>query len=197
MVSDPVEKFIVRPDGRIIPQEPVSTLQYDTRNEERCTISVAGEQLPCYVVKRRSKLRGAWGHKFQVYSTNRGQEVACINFHSILPRIEIDLVRGNRKVRIKTYNSVRQYDASGGLGRVYWKGMSILSRGKASWNLRNTNGLVLLVTADDIRGGGIISLCKKGLDEGAIEELVLIGIAQIEEYNRLSRGYIRTAAVAS
>ncbi|KAL4724610.1 hypothetical protein ACLX1H_008052 [Fusarium chlamydosporum] len=197
MISDAVEKFTVRPDGRIVSQEPILTLQYDTRNEERRTLSLAGEQFPCYVVKRRSKLGGVWGHKFRVYFTNGGQEVAGIGFHSIPPRIEIDLVRDNRKHKIKTHNTVRQHDASGGLGRLYWKGASMLAPEKGAWKLRSTKGLVLLVTADDTQGGGLISLYKKGLDENAIEELVLLGIAQIEEHIRLSRIYTKTVALTS
>ncbi|CAG7556369.1 unnamed protein product [Fusarium equiseti] len=195
MKSDPDEKFIVRPDGRIISQEPILMLQYYSTSEEQRTLRVAGEQHPLYVVNRRAKLGGIWGHTFEVCSTNRGRDVASIDFHSIPPRIEIDLVRDNRKLKIKTNNTVCQHVVPGGLDRLYWQGTNTLACGRGSWKVRNTKGLVLLVTADDTRSGGVISLYSKGLDENVIEELVVIGIAQIEEYHRLSRAISRNVVM--
>lgn len=132
-----------------------------------------------------------WGHGFQVYSTNK-EEVTCIDFHSISPGIEIDFVRDDRKIRIEFCNTVGQYDASGGVGSVQWKGIRILFCGKASRKFRNTKCLVSSVTSDETQSGGLISLYKKGLDEDAIEELVIVAIDQIEGCNRLSRSYLRT-----
>lgn len=195
MRSYPDEKFIVRPDGRIISQEPILILQYDPTNEEQRTLRVVGEQHPLYVVNRRAKLGGVWGHKFEVYSTNRGRDVATIDFHSIPPRIEIDLVRDNRKLKIKTNNTVCQHVVPGGLDRLYWQAINALACRRASWKVRNTKGLVLLVMADDTRSGGVISLYKKGLEENVIEELLVIGIAQIEEYHRLSRAISRNVVM--
>ena len=78
---------------------------------------------------------------------------------------------------------------------MYWKAINTLACKGASWKVRNTKGLVLLVTADDTRSGGVISLYRKGLDESVVEELVVIGIAQIEEYHRVSRAISRNVVM--
>jgi hypothetical protein len=95
MKSNPDEKFIVRLDGRIISQEPILMLQYYSTSEEQRTLRVAGEQHPLYVVNRRAKLGGIWGHKFEVCSTNRGRDVASIDFHSI-PQYCVSTCRSRR-----------------------------------------------------------------------------------------------------
>jgi hypothetical protein len=176
----------VTPDGQIISGEPVLTLQYNTQAEHERTLNVTGEQIPRYVIKRIAKL-GAWGDKCEVYSTSDGgQKVASIDFHSIPPRIEVDFVKDTRKIKIKTSN-VRQFDALGGLGRLHWKPTGMVAYGKASWELRSDTKLVLLVTINDNQTNGVISLYKEKVDGKVMEELVVVGIAQIDEYKKLLR----------
>ncbi|KAM0492511.1 hypothetical protein ACHAP8_009866 [Fusarium lateritium] len=184
MTADPIVKFAVRPDGRIITHEPTLTLQYDKWTEEMQTISVPGEQIPRYAIKRLTKFGGARGHKFEVYSTtDKVQRIACIKHHSMPPRIQINMTQADNKLKIKTHDSSRQYDVAGGLGRLYWKSTSK----EACWKLKNNKGLVLLVTIDESNTNGIISIYKKHLENEAIEELLAVGVAQIEDYNRITR----------
>ncbi|GKU09077.1 unnamed protein product, partial [Fusarium langsethiae] len=58
---------------------------------------------------------------------------------------------------------------------------------KACWKLKNNKGLVLLVTIDETRTSGILSIYEKNLEKEAMEELLAVGIAQIQDYNRISR----------
>ncbi|WXC58386.1 hypothetical protein SNK03_004284 [Fusarium graminearum] len=194
MGADPTVKFTVRPDGRIVTHEPTLTLQYDKWAEEMQTLRVPGEHLPRYAIKRVTKFGGARGHKFEVYSTtDRVQKVACIKHHSMPPRIQINMVRADHKLKIKTHDSSRQYDAAGGLGRLYWKSADM----KACWKLKNNKGLVLLVTIDEARTGGILSIYKKNLEKEVIEELLAVGVAQIEDYNRISRASKKSVGTTS
>ncbi|CEI60033.1 hypothetical protein FVEN_g8171 [Fusarium venenatum] len=193
MGADSLVKFAVRPDGRIITHEPTLTLQYDKWAEEMQTLSVPGEHLPRYAIKRLTKCGGARGHKFEVYSTtDKVQRIACIKQQSMPPRIQINLTQADYKLKIKTHDSSRQYDAAGGLGRLYWKSTST----KACWKLKNNKGLVLLVTIDESKTNGIISIYKKHLENEVIEELLAVAVAQIEDYNRITRASERSAGRA-
>ncbi|KAG8670887.1 hypothetical protein FPOAC2_04193 [Fusarium poae] len=188
MTIDPLVKFAVRPDGRIITHEPTLTLQYDKWADEMQTLSIPGEHLPRYAIKRVTKFGGARGHKFEVYSTtDKVQRIASIKHHSMPPRIEINMSKTDHKVKIKTHDTSRQYDAAGGLGRLCWKSTG----SKACWKLKNDKGLVLLVTIDESKTSGIISIYKKQLEKEVIEELLAVAVAQIEDYNRISKNFQR------
>ncbi|KAL6918539.1 hypothetical protein ACHAPO_008459 [Fusarium lateritium] len=189
MTADPIVKFAVRPDGRIITHEPTLTLQYDKWTEEMQTLSVPGEQIPRYAIKRLTKFGGARGHKFEVYSTtDKVQRIACIKHHFMPPRIQINMTQADHKLKIKTHDSSRQYDAAGGLGRLYWKSTGT----KVCWKLKNNKGLILLVTINESKTNGIISIYKKHLENEVIEELLAVGVAQIEDYNRITRASERS-----
>lgn len=68
---------------------------------------------------------------------------------------------------------------------------------KACWKLKNNKGLVLLVTIDEARTGGILSIYKKNLEKEVIEELLAVGVAQIEDYNRISRASKKSVGTTS
>ncbi|KAF3030343.1 hypothetical protein E8E12_000926 [Didymella heteroderae] len=90
--------------------------------------------------------------------------------------------------------SKRKVDASGGLGCLHWKGTGMKVYGEASWELRDDKDLIMSVQVDDKQSNGVISLWKDSLDDETEEELVLVGIAQIEEYKRMLRNS-KTSAV--
>ncbi|KAH7174885.1 uncharacterized protein B0J16DRAFT_349312 [Fusarium flagelliforme] len=192
-----LEKFIVRVDAT--PEdspEPVLSLQYSTEADHERTVSVAGAPAPAYVIKRKTKLGGVYGDECEVFTTaDGGRQVASIDFHTFPPRIEIDLIQDARKIKIKTYKSKREYEASSGLGLLYWKGTGMVAYGKASWELRSDSDLVLQVSVDDTQNNGIINLFKDKLNDGVIEELLVVGMSQIEEYKRMIRLGKRSAAM--
>jgi len=195
-----LEKFIVRVDAK--PEdfpEPVLTLQYTTEADHERTVTVAGATAPAYVIKRKAKLGGVYGDECQVFTTaDGGRQVASIDFHSFPPRIEIDLIQDAadaRKIKIKTYKSKREYEVSSDLGLLYWKGTGMVAYGKASWELRSDSDLVLQVSVDDTQNNGSIKLFKEKLNDRVIEELLVVGMSQIEEYKRMIRLGKRSAAM--
>jgi hypothetical protein len=88
----------------------------------------------------------------------------------------------------------RKFDASGGLGMLHWKGTGMEVAGAASWELRDETSLVMVVEIDRTQTNGVVSVWREGLDAQTVEELVVVGIAQIEEYKRMLRN-AKTSAV--
>ena len=66
--------------------------------------------------------------------------------------------------------------------------------GAASWELRDETSLVMVVEIDQTQTNGRISVWREKLDGQTMEELVVVGIAQIEEYKRMLR-QSKTSAV--
>ena len=66
--------------------------------------------------------------------------------------------------------------------------------GAASWELRDETSLVMVVEIDRTQTNGVVSVWREGLDAQTVEELVVVGIAQIEEYIRMLRN-AKTSAV--
>jgi hypothetical protein len=66
--------------------------------------------------------------------------------------------------------------------------------GAASWELRDETSLVMVVDIDQTQTNGRISVWRETLDEQTTEELVVVGLAQIEEYKRMLR-QAKTSAV--
>ncbi|KAI1070347.1 hypothetical protein LB507_010378 [Fusarium sp. FIESC RH6] len=187
-----LEKFIVRVDATPeVSPEPILSFQYSTEADHERTVSVAGAPAPAYVIKRKAKLGGVYGDECQVFTTaDGGRQVASIDFHTFPPRIEIDLLQDAadaRKIKIKTYKTKREYEASSILGVLYWKATGMAAYGKASWELRSDSDLVLQVSVDDTQSNGIIKLFKEKLNDQIIEELLIVGMSQIEEYKRMIR----------
>ncbi|KAJ4007685.1 hypothetical protein NW752_010354 [Fusarium irregulare] len=187
-----LEKFIVRVDATSeVSPEPILSFQYSTEADHERTVSVAGALAPAYVIKRKAKLGGVYGDECQVFTTaDGGRQVASIDFHTFPPRIEIDLLQDAadaRKIKIKTYKTKREYEASSVLGVLYWKATGMVAYGKASWELRSDSDLVLQVSVDDTQSNGIIKLFKEKLNDQIIEELLVVGMSQIEEYKRMIR----------
>jgi hypothetical protein len=109
--------------------------------------------------------------------------MALIDFHTWSYDIEFP-ARGHR---INMSTSKREFPASGGLGTLHWKGTGQEVAGRASWELRDGESLVMAVEVDQRQVNGVITLWKEGLDAETVEELVVVGIAQIEEYKRMIR----------
>ena len=66
--------------------------------------------------------------------------------------------------------------------------------GAASWELRDETSLVMVVDIDQMQTNGRVSIWRETLDEQTMEELVVVGVAQIEEYKRMLR-QAKTSAV--
>lgn len=65
---------------------------------------------------------------------------------------------------------------SGGSGELHCKGTGI-----RPWELRDGMGLLLASEIDDRQANGSITLWRNGLGDKAGEDLVVVGISQIEE----------------
>jgi hypothetical protein len=189
-----MEKFIVRgepptPDPLRSSSQPSLSLHYTALAEHHRTLNIQGETTPRYEVTRKAVL-GAWGSKCSVTAPGNGnQEIALIDFHTLTYDIEFP-VRDHR-IEIKT--SKRTYQSSGGLGELHWKGTGMEVAGAASWELRDEMSLVVVVEIDRSQLNGVISIWKEKLDAETVEELVVVGIAQIEEYKRMLRQSKRSA----
>lgn len=154
--------------------------------DHRRILTVDGERTPRYEVKRQAVL-GAWGSKCHVTSpAHEDQEVAVIDFH-VIPRTYVEIQLPRRHHRIELSLSNRKFDASGGLGSLHCKGTGAKAYGQASWEWRDASSLVMAVEIDDQQVNGVVSLWRENLDAETIEELVVVGIAQIEEYKRTMR----------
>jgi hypothetical protein len=76
----------------------------------------------------------------------------------------------------------RTFKPSGGrLGALTWKGTGMEVAGKASWELRDEKSLVMVVSVDSEQVSGWVELWREGLDPQTVEELVVVGVSQIEE----------------
>ncbi|KAM0425587.1 hypothetical protein ACHAPT_009118 [Fusarium lateritium] len=194
-----LEKFIVRtdatPDPRRTKERPALEMHYTALVGHRRILGVQGDTIPRYEVKRRAIL-GAWGNKCDVTSPADGdREVAMIDFHSLPPKTEIEFPQRNHEIIIKA--SEGYYESSGGLGRLHWKPTGMVAYGRASWELRDESDLVLSVTIDDHQVNGVIGLWREGLDPETVEELVVVGISQLEDYKKLIRGGKRSGVQAA
>lgn len=69
--------------------------------------------------------------------------------------------------------------------------------GKGSWELRDETSLVMAVTIDDYQVNGVITIWRKDLDAETVEELVVVGIAKIEDYKHTLRASKRSLASAA
>ena len=192
-----LEKFIVRsdspstPDTRRGTETPVLKLKYTSLAEHRRILTIDGEKTPLYELKRQSIL-GAWGSKIHVTSPlNSDQEVALIDYHMFSATIDFPLRDGHR---IEISTSKQKVAASGGLGELHWKGTGMEVAGAASWELRDGTSLVMVAQVDHAQANGWVMLWKEGLDSQTVEELVVVGVAQIEGYKRMVR-QSKTSAV--
>lgn len=185
-----LEKFITRedatPDPRLSSNQPTLEIHYSAIADHRRILGMKGDRVPHYEVKRQAVL-GAWGNKCHVTSPANGdKEIAVIEFHA-LPRafIEIQFPQRHHKIDIST--SKQKFEASGGLGCLHWKGTGMEVCGQASWELRDETSLVMAVKIDQDQVNGLITFWRDSLDAETIEELVVAGIAKIEDYKRMIR----------
>lgn len=68
---------------------------------------------------------------------------------------------------------------------------------RAQWELRDETSLIIVVETDDRQEHGVISIWKDGLDAQTEEELVVVGISQIEAYKKMLRDVKKSAAGAA
>jgi hypothetical protein len=183
-----LEKFIVRedpsPDPRRTSSEtPVLKLQYKSLADHRRILTVDGEntETPLYEVTRKAVL-GAWGSKCSI--TSNDKEVAVIQYNTSSYQIKFPARNDHR---IDMSYGKRKFGASGGLGTLTWKGTGMEVAGAVSWELRDESSLVMAVSIDQTQANGWVTLWKEGLDGQTVEELVVVGVSQIEEYKRMLR----------
>jgi hypothetical protein len=190
-----LEKFIVREDASPDPVRTSSSskatlkLQYASLSDHKRTLTPEGSQTPLYEITRKSVL-GAWGSKCLITApSDNDKEVAVIAFHTF--SYEIKFAARNNHCISMSYGK-RTFTASGGgdggkLGALAWKGTGMEVAGEASWELRDESSLVMVVSVDQNQANGCVELWKAGLDPQMVEELVVVGVAQIEEYKRMLR----------
>ena len=184
-----LEKFIVRadasPDARRTSEKPTLNLQYHSVADHRRTLTVEGETTPLYEVTRQSVL-GAWGSKIHITAPRDGdKDVALIQYNTFSYQIKFPARNGHR---IDMSYGKRAFKASGnGLGTLTWKGTGMEVAGAASWELRAESELVMVVSVDATQADGSVTLWKEDLDAQTVEELVMVGASQIEEYKRMLR----------
>lgn len=186
-----LKTFIVRedatPDPRRTSEHPLLELHYTSLAHHRRILGVQGDTVPRYEVKRQAILGGTWGTKCLVTSpSNDNKEVAMLDFHSLpRPCMEIELLQKRHTIKIAT--SKQEYEGSGGLGMLRWKGTGMRAYGEASWELRDERGLVVAVTVDEGQVNGMISVWREGLNYETVEELVMVAVAKIEDYKNMLR----------
>lgn len=194
-----LEKFIVRedpiPDARRTTDKPTFKLQYSSVADHRRTLTVEGEPTPLYEATRQSVL-GAWGSKIHITTPrDSDKEIALIQYNIFSYSIKFPARADHRSIDM-SYGK-RTFKASGsGLGTLTWKGTGMEVAGAASWELRDESALVLVVSVDANQASGWVTLWREGLDAESVEELVVVGISQIEEYKRMLRNSKKSAVGA-
>jgi hypothetical protein len=183
-----LEKFIVREDPspdprRTSSEKPTLKLQYQSLADHRRILTIDGEktETPLYEVTRKAVL-GAWGSKCSI--TANDKEVAVIQYNTFSYQIKFPARNDHR---IDMSYGKRTFSASGGSGTLTWKGTGMEVAGAASWELRDESSLVMVVEIDQTQANGWVALWKEGLDAMTVEELVVVGVSQIEEYKRMLR----------
>ncbi|KAH7035720.1 uncharacterized protein B0I36DRAFT_238403 [Microdochium trichocladiopsis] len=210
-----LEKFIVyadaTPDPRIARGDHAATeVRYSViPNSNRRILRIQGDTGPRWQVERQAVL-GAWGRKC-VVSRSEGaiEKIAVIDFHTF-PRayIEIEVephLQADQKPReIKVYLKDQQFDASdcsgGKLGMLRRKETGGKAYGAASWEMRESDeadGLVMSVAVDSTQANGTIGIWREGLGPRTIEELVLVGVSQIEQYKFMLRSAKTSGSAAA
>lgn len=184
-----LEKFIVRedatPDAQRRSDQPSLELHYTAISDHRRILSARSDSSPRYQIERKATA-GVWGSKIYISPPDGGEEVATIDFHSLSrPRIEIEFPQRHHQITISL--SKRKVDVGGGLGSLHWRGTGMKAYGEASWELRDDRDLVMAVEINDKQTNGVISLWRDGLTADTEAELVVVGVAQIEEYKRMLR----------
>jgi hypothetical protein len=178
-----LERFIVRedasPDTRRTSDKPTIKLQYTSLDDHKRTLTVEGETKPLYEISCKSVL-GSWGSKCHITAPNyNNREVALIDFHTFSYETKFPSRNGHR---IDMKYGKRTFKPSGGrLGALTWKGTGMEVAGKASWELRDEKSLVMVVSVDSEQVSGWVELWREGLDPQTVEELVVVGVSQIEE----------------
>ncbi|KAF4457085.1 hypothetical protein F53441_873 [Fusarium austroafricanum] len=183
-----MEKFIVRtdatPDPRRTHEKPVLEMHYTALEGHRRILGMQGDRTPRYEVMRKAILQ-VWGDKCHVKSLGQDTEIAIIDFHSLPPKTEVKFLQDDYTITMKGTDG--RYEARGGLGELHWKGTGMVVNGKASWELRDQNNLVMSVTIDDQQVNGLICLWKADLGAETQEDLIVVGVSKIEEYRRMIR----------
>ncbi|KAH7016027.1 uncharacterized protein B0I36DRAFT_425515 [Microdochium trichocladiopsis] len=207
-----MEKFITRadvtPDARLSSgARPAVEVHYTAlTGGHRRILRVAGDTTPQWQVERQAKL-GAWGSKCIVTRTGRGDKetgesasegttLATIDFHTFSTKPYIEIERTQQRDIVKLYINTQEFDASecsrGKLGMLCRKdtGAPMKLYAGASWEMRETgvaDGLVMSAAIDDSQSNGSIRIWRAGLDEHAIEQLIIVAIGQIEHHKYLTR----------
>jgi hypothetical protein len=183
-----LERFIVREDPspdprRTSSEKPTLKLQYQSLADHRRILTIDGEktETPLYEVTREAVL-GAWGSKCSI--TANDKEVAVIQYNTFSYQIKFPARNDHR---IDMSYGKRTFSASGGSGTLTWKGTGTEVAGAASWELRDESSLVMVVEIDQTQANGWVALWKEGLDALTVEELIVVGVSQIEEYKRMLR----------
>jgi hypothetical protein len=130
----------------------------------------------------REAVLGAWGSQCSI--TANDKEVAVIQYNTFSYQIKFPARNDHR---IDMSYGKRTFSASGGSGTLTWKGTGMKMAGAASWELRDESSLVMVVEIDQTQANGWVALWKEGLDAMTVEELVVVGVSQIEEYKRMLR----------
>lgn len=195
------EKFITRmdatPDPRRSSETPALKLNYVAKPDFTRSLTVEGEMTPRYEIRRHIRFGVVPGSKCHVVSHAHGdEEIAVIDFH--VTYVEVECTK--RQHRIKLEAGERTFVPGSGLGSVHLKPTGGRVYGHMAWEYRDETSLIMSVEIDDRQVNGLIALWKEKLDPETVENLVLVGIAQIEEYKRLLRnakiGVINTAVAA-
>jgi hypothetical protein len=193
-------KFIVREDASPDPVRTSSSskatlkLQYTSLSDHKRTLTPEGSQTPLYEITRKSVL-GAWGSKCLITAPgDNDKEVAVIAFHTFSYEIKFPARNG---YKIDMSYGKRTFGDGGKLGALTWKGTGMEVAGAASWELRDESSLVMAVSVNQNQANGCVELWREGLDPQTVEELLVVGVAQIEEYKRMLRNSKKSAVGAA
>lgn len=180
------ERFITRedttPDPRRTSETPVLKFNYVARNNYRRTLTAEGEKTPYYEIQRQARFGGR-GSKVHVMSNAHGEDpIAIIDFHTFHMMVEFQ--KRQHTLKLETPRFV---NPGSGLGSLHLKFTGGRAYGYMSWEFRDDSSLVMSVEIDDGQVNGLIALWREKLDPETVEDLILVGIAQIEEYKRMLR----------
>ncbi|KAL0935842.1 uncharacterized protein CTRU02_208056 [Colletotrichum truncatum] len=170
------------PDPLRSKAEPVLKMHYTALRSNRRILGVEGDTKPRYEGKR-NEIIGTWGSKIYVTAPAEGnREVCMLDFHLTRNSVEFKQ-RDGYELNVKA----ESYESKLGLGRLTFKAANMVPYGRADWELRSESELIASVEIDDHQVEGLICIWKDGLDALTTEELIMVGLSQIEQYKKMLR----------
>ena len=181
---NPIYTTTTTPRSFPTPQPRILQLTREGLSQRKAHLYEADGKTPAYEIK--SSYSAEWSSskpQIEITSAYTGQKMGSINFHSMSRRI--DLVINGRTVPLE-YNgwSDRSYRFMSSVGPLKWAATSTMGAGLACTTERNEWLAKFDTSWFSMRGKGTLEIVNGGLPPGLVDELVVSGLAMVENDRR-------------